>query len=295
MGKKKKQVNIFFILLCLVLVIYSFCVLALVLWAVITSLKTNTEFLIKKNFFGLPKQIEFQNYIDVFVNFSVPVTRKGVPLIITMDYQLIYTLIYSIGGSFLTAFAAYMMAFACAKFKFGFNRVIEVAALVSMVLPIVGSQTSMVSFLHELAIYDTMVGVLAQKFIYSSLYFFILTGLIKKVPSALSEAAEIDGMGEFGIMVHIIFPLMRNAFFTIVLIYFMQYWNDYQTPMLYMPSYPTIAYGIYNLVYVNTTPLLNVTPKKMAGCIILIVPIIIVFMIFRNKLMSNLSAGSVKG
>lgn len=290
----KEKFNIFKLLLCLVLIVYAFSMIALLVWALITSFKENRDFLIEKNFFGLPKTWLPQNYTDVWNKLSVPVNLNGVPSKVNVLGLIVYTLLYALGSSLLTAIAPLLIAYACSKFNYKFNKVLTSVALFSMALPVVGAQTSMVDVLTKLNLYNTFLGMYCQKFIYASLYLFIYIGIFKSLSKSYYEAAEIDGANEFQIMLKVMFPLVKNVFFTVVLLYFITYWNDYNTAMLYLPSYPTLAYGIYNLVYVNTTPDLNVIPKKMAGCITLAGPIIVLFIIFKDKMMSNLSTGGVK-
>lgn len=292
--KNKKEFNFFKFLLFVILVLYALSMITLIVWAFITSFKTNRDFLIEKNFFGLPKSWEFKNYSDVFNKLSVRVNRNGKPMSINVLGLITYTFMYAGVCCFLTALAPLLIAYGCTKFNYKFNRIMTSVALFAMALPVVGAQTSMVSVLHALNLYDTFFGMYCQKFTYGTMYLFVYIGIFGAVSKSYAEAAEIDGASELQIMLKIMFPLVTNVFFTVVIIHFIAYWNDYNTALLYLPSYPTLAYGIYNLVYVNTTPDLNVTPKKMAGCMILAIPIIILFIIFRNKLMSNLSTGGVK-
>jgi ABC-type glycerol-3-phosphate transport system permease component len=88
-------------------------------------------------------------------------------------------------------------------------------------------------------------------------------------------------------------PLVANVFSTIMLINFIGLWNDYQTPLLFLPSHPTLAYGIYELSNSYLQGLNNV-PMRMAGCIVMVLPILALFLAFKNKLMNNVSMGGIK-
>ena len=79
---------------------------------------------------------------------------------------------------------------------------------------------------------------------------------------------------------------------TVWLLTFVGLWNEYQIPLLYIPQKPTISYGLF-LFYSNMT---HDTPYKLAACIVVLVPILLLFIIFKNKLMGRLSLeGGVKG
>ena len=82
---------------------------------------------------------------------------------------------------------------------------------------------------------------------------------------AYTEAACIDGAGNLSVLLRIILPLSRNTFFTVMLINFITFWNDYQTPLIYMPSKPTVAYGMF--VIANATDARAVhDPYAHDGC-----------------------------
>ncbi len=291
--KKNKSSSIIKGVLFCVLFIYALSIIALLIWALNTSLKTNVDFLIKQNFFGLPEELAFENYAAVFKHFYVRVNRNGVFMRIGFGKQALYTLVYAVGGSLMTALCPFLVAYACSRFNYKFNTVLITIVMLTMVIPIVGSQTSYVAVLHGLGLYDKLMMIFWSKFHFTNLYTLIYIGVLGGVSKSFSEAAAIDGANEFQIMARIVFPLVRNVFFTVMLIFFIEYWNDYQLPLLYMPSHPTLAYGVYFLTN-NTTGELNITPRKMSGCMLLVLPITILFIIFKEKLMTNLSMGGVK-
>lgn len=124
----------------------------------------------------------------------------------------------------------------------------------------------------------------------------VLFGVFRDVqgmPKDFSEAAYIDGASNLQVMLRIAFPLVRNTFLTVMLIKFVEFWNDYTVTITYMPSFPTVAFGLYEYS-MSAKPAINNTPMRLAGCYVLIVPVLIVFLIFRNRLMSNISMGGVK-
>ena len=166
--------------------------------------------------------------------------------------------------------------------------------LIVIALPVIGSETSMLAVLHDMGLYDSFFGVFSVKFSYANLYFLIFISTLKSVSNSYTEAAYIDGANEMQILLKIIVPLIKNVFFTVMLIYFIMYWNDTNTVLVYLPGYPTFAYGVWYNVFVSTTPDMNKTTLKMTAAMFLIIPMIVVFMIFRKKLMTNLSTGGVK-
>ena len=169
-----------------------------------------------------------------------------------------------------------------------------------MILPIIGAGPSMLAFLRSIYLYDTLLGVWLQKFNFLGLYFLTFSATFKAIPKDFSEAASIDGASEMRIFVSIIIPLVKNIFFTVMLIHFVEIWNDYQVSLLYIPSYPTLAMGVQQITSHNVAlgpngeyPF-NEPPLRLMTSMFLIIPILVLFIIFRNKLMGNLSMGGVK-
>ena len=113
------------------------------------------------------------------------------------------------------------------------------------------------------------------------------------IPESFSEAAKIDGAGNFTIMVTIMLPLVKTTFSTIFLIYFINFWNDYQTPLLYMPNRPTISYGLYRFGNSVNAELSSV-PMQIMGSMLVFIPILLVFTLFSKKMMGNISMGGLK-
>ena len=108
------------------------------------------------------------------------------------------------------------------------------------------------------------------------------------------EAALVDGAGNFSLMFRIALPLVKKTFMILWLLTFISLWNDYQGPMIYLPSYPTVAYGLYRFSQISSGAL-NSIPMRMAGCMLLFIPIFIIYLCLQDKLMGNLTIGGVKG
>ena len=163
-----------------------------------------------------------------------------------------------------------------------------------MALPIIGSGTSLLDLLHNLGVHDSFLGLYMKAFNFANMYFLIYLAAFNSVPSSFSEAAYLDGASELQVLIKIQLPLVSKMFLTIALLGFINCWNDYSTPLLYTPSHPTFAYGIWYNVLVATTPDMNMTTLKMTSAMILVVPVLTLFIIFKKRLMTNLSVGGEK-
>ena len=89
-------------------------------------------------------------------------------------------------------------------------------------------------------------------------------------------------------------PLVSGTFLSVFLLNFIRYWNDYQGPMIYWASRPTVAYGLFYKKNVPTGSF-SKEPMQITGCMFLTIPIMVVFVIFQKKLIGNLTVGGIKG
>lgn len=295
-GRRKKKFSVSWLLLGTVLTLYMLFLALLIYWALITSLKSQGDF--RTNMvFGFPDghiwEWAWVNFKTVFENFQVNTFSNGTLRSVGFFEMLLYTLLYAGVGAFISTIVPCLVAYVCAKFDFKFSAVIYLIVIVAMALPIVGSAPSELRILRALGMYDTIWGNWIQKFHFLGMYFLVFYARFKSLSNEYMEAAYVDGASEFQVLTKVMLPLVRTVFSTVFLIKFVDYWNDYQTPLLYMPSYPTLAVGVYNLSY-TTVGVMSYTPMRMAACIILVVPIFILFVVFRDKLMGNLTAGGVK-
>jgi len=147
--------------------------------------------------------------------------------------------------------------------------------------------------MRSLQIYDTIIGFWITKAHFLGLNFLLFHAAFLRLSKEFSEAAEIDGASHFGVFFRIALPLVSGIFLTIFLIEFIAIWNDYQTPLIYMPTHPPLSTGVFEFSRSSGNATVG-TPHKIAGCMILFLPIFIIFLIFHGRLMNNLSMGGVK-
>lgn len=290
---KKRKISLFNIILFLLLMVYSVCLIYPILWGVISSVKEQYDFL--DNVLGLPKDIVWQNFLTVFQYFEAPAKTGDVQEMHNFWQMLVNTLLY-VGGSALAAtLIPCVTAYATARFpQKKMSSIIYGAVILTMMIPIVGSYPSEINILQKLGLYNTIVGMWIQRANFLGMYFLVFNAAFKGLAKDFSEAAEIDGANEFCIMTKIMMPLVKGVFGTVFIVKFVEFWNDYQAPLLYLPSRPTLSYGLY---YVSnyTSNMISTVPMRMAGCIIILIPILILFIAFNDKLMENITMGGVKG
>ncbi len=289
--KQKKKINLLLIICLVVLILYTIIFVALISWGFLSSLKGRLDF--RKNSYGFPNPLIFNNYPDVIEIFYKKVDSGREVYIPEM---FLNSFIYALGGAFFCSLFTCITAYATARFNFKLSSIIYNFVIIAMIIPIVGSLPAEMNMIYEvLNIEDTFLSVWFLKSHFIGMYYLVFFASFKSMPKSFSEAAEIDGASMLVIFVKIIFPLVINIFGTVMLIKFVEFWNDYQTPMLYMPNLPVLAYGIYSFAFSSGGAISKLgTPGVIAGCMILFVPIFATYLVFHKKLMVNMSVGGLK-
>ena len=104
----------------------------------------------------------------------------------------------------------------------------------------------------------------------------------------------MDGASALRIYLQIMLPLVSKTFLTVFLLNFITFWNDYQTPLVFMPNRPTVAYGLYEFNQ-RTDIEFSVVPLKIAGAVLVMLPVLVIFFAFQKKIMGNIVMGGLKG
>ena len=278
------------------LTLYTLSMIVLFIWGISTALKTRSEWTRDKLWFpdGAPWEWGWGNFKTVFDNFYLDlINNQGNKVRIDVWGQLFNTILYA-GGSAIVITSAYVLtAYLVAKFPYWFSKVVYTFVLVTMVVPVIGSTPTTLLVLKTLGIFDTWIGNFITKFNFLGMYFLVLHAAFLGVSNEYREAAMIDGANEWQIFFKIMVPLVMPSCYTICLIKFIEYWNDYQTAVMFMPTHPTLAYGVYRMSVSNFNGLSS-EPIRLASCMILALPILVLFIAFRNKILGNVSMGGVK-
>ena len=290
-GATKTAFSPLTVVLLIVLILYALTLIGLLFWAVITSFKSQAEFRI--NILGFPDKWVW-NYGEVFRSFQVSVMAEDGTRYVSMGGMILNSVIYSFGCAIASTITPCITAYLCAKFPFRFSKVVYFIVIVTMALPIVGSLPSELLVARTFGVYDRIWLLWIMKANFLGIYFLVFHAEFKSIPKEYTEAAKIDGAGNFTILFRIMLPLVRNTIFVIMLIKFIEFWNDYQTPLVFLPSYPTLAYGVFTLATTSVNNMSTV-PMRMASAVMMLIPILVVFLIFQKKIMSNVSVGGIKG
>lgn len=277
-----------------VLVVYVLIMLVMLWWVVITASK---EYIndyksfkdgIPSNIIGLPKTFAlFSNLSavsDGFANF-------------TLIQMALNTVLYALGCSLSKVIVTCIVAYLCSRYENWCSKIVYVIVVVTMIIPIVGSQAAEIQMAKELLLYDKIWGMWLMRANFLGMYFLVFYAVFKSMPKGYYEAATIDGASDMQVMIKIALPLVKYTFLSIFLILFIEYWNDYLIPNLYLPSYKTLSLALYQQSQAQELKINKIAQVTyvMTTVLIVTIPVVILFAIFSERLMGNLSVGGLKG
>ncbi len=255
-------------------------------WVILQTFKTADEFSKIGGTLALPDSMYFGNYAEAFENLYDPATRT------TMLGMIINSLWYTFGSIFVQMASAVVVAYVVAKFKFFGRELLYTIALVTLMIPIVGAGPSAYRIYGQLGILDNPFIVLKNLNAFGW-NFLVIFGFFKGLSWSYAESAYIDGANHFTVFFRIMLPQVITPVLALCIMGFINLWNDYMTPLLYFPSYPTLITGLY--LYEDQMGRLLNYPVLFAGIIICITPIVVVFIAFQKQILEINIGGGLKG
>ncbi len=292
--KRAKKLSVYEIVFCAILIVYSLILLLVFAWALINSFKTAPDF--KRNSLGLPKEgWQFSNYTKALEAFYV----SGSDGLVYGFFDMFGTsLLYAGGSAFFQTACTVIAAYCTSKYKSKTSSFTYGAVLVVIALPIVGGTASLIQVTQALGIYDTVWGMWIVKFGFCSMYYLILYSVFDSLSWEYAESAFVDGASHYTVFFRIMLPLVMGLVGTVFLLLFIGYWNDFEVPYIFLEQ-PTLSIGLYAVlngwaVDANNQSIRVGVPQQMVAGIAVFMPIFIVFILFRNKIMGNLTEGGIK-
>ena len=290
--RNKFNKNIFIYVIFSILTLYVFSMCVLFIWSFVSSLKSRINFV--EDPIGLPIKWMFSNYPKAFKEIKVLIPDDAGVKYVRIFEMIINSLLYSIGSTLINVFTTCIMAYVVARYNYKMSRVIYSIVIITMILPVVGALPSQIQIVKALGLYGSLIGLYVMNASFLGLYFLIFYAQFKSFDKGYSEAAFVDGASHYTVLFKIMLPLVMTTFWVICLLQFVAMWNDYMTPLVFLPNRPTLAYGLLEYQLSNANSVDSV-PMKLAGCMILTLPILILYLIFQDKMMGNLTVGGLKG
>ncbi len=276
--RKTSPLKIFiFIFSTIWCITFYFCLI----WLVYSSFKSRVEYLTDP--VGLPTKWHFSNYIDAFTQLSA----SGKNLIV----MFFNTCWLTFGTIFLQMLFSLMFAYAIARFKFPGRDLIYWVVIAQMMITVVGSLPATYTLLKRLNMYDTPLYLITN--LSGTSGFLVFYATFKGIPQSFAEAAHIDGAGHVKVFFKIMLPQIKGMVTALAITSFIANWNEYMTPILYLPSYPTLASGLY-AYQIEFSRKLNY-PLLFSALFMTIIPCLILYFIFQEEFLHIDIGGGLKG
>lgn len=294
-GKIKKNASerTVYIVVGILLTLWAVLLLYPVFWLLLNSLKTDVQYyhdIFYAKPFELPKEWAFYNYKDAFLNISL--SGRIQATFFTMLFNSLWYCAIRVGmGIFVPLATAYAMA----KYRFPGREVIYSVVIISMTLPIFGTNGAAFTFYYDLGVYNTPWYVVFTGLGGFSGAFLMMYGYFKSVSWSYAEAVYIDGGSDYTVFFRIMLPMAAPLMVTFGVMSFIGAWNDSGTMLIYLPDYPTLASGVFELSNGNGSLRYENPPAYFALLAIMALPVVIMFTVFSDKIMSNMSIGGIKG
>jgi raffinose/stachyose/melibiose transport system permease protein/N-acetylglucosamine transport system permease protein len=279
---RSKSEKVVLIIFFVVFLLYAISLIFPFAWLLNNSFKLSRDFF--TNLWSLPKTFFLGNYSEAFSE-----KIRGFNIISMFLNSVFITCI----GTILSLLCSCLAAYTIAKYKFFGRDIIYMIAISIMLIPTVGAVTATYKLLIDTKLYNSYLGIFL---LYSGGFgfsFLLLYGYFKNISWSYAEAAFVDGASDFKVFIKIMLPQAMPAITALAVIQAIGLWNDYFTPYMYLPKYPTLAVGMQELVLKMDSQ--SNYPRLFAIMIISIIPIIILFICFQKTIMDNTVTGGLKG
>lgn len=229
----------------------------------------------------------FENYVKAFSEMKQQTPSGEVGLLGMFFNSVWYTGTKLILNVLMCTITGYVLS----KYTFPGSNLFFALAIFTMTIPVVGTSGSLYKLASDIGIYNTPLFVVLTSLGGFGFNFLVMHGVFKNMSWSYAEAVFLDGGGHCTAFFKIMMPQARASMVTLMILGFINYWNDYTPILLYIPSYPTLGSGLYVLDLVMR----DQRTVYFAGLVIMLVPVLTIFIVFSDVFMGNLSVGGLKG
>ena len=250
-------------------------------WMLQNSFKSFSEYNSESIPKFLPAIFTSENYLTAF---------EAVPL----ATYLLNTLIFTMATTIIMLVVIVLAAFAFARLDFKGKNLAFTLLLALMMIP--NELVIITNFvtITDLGLRNTFLGLILPS-VTSIFYLYLLKENFAQIPDELYLAAQVDGSTDFGYLVRVMVPISSPTIVTILILKIIECWNSYIWPRLITDdkAYFLVSNGIQE-IRENGFGRENV-PAMMAAVVIISLPLIVLFLIFKDKIMEGVSRGGTKG
>jgi N-acetylglucosamine transport system permease protein len=251
------------------------------LWAALTAFKPNTEVFSKP--WSLPSTWNLDNFARAWGAANI-------------GQFFLNTVIVVSGALALTMLLSTMVAYVVARYEFPGNRFIYYLFAAGLMFPVFLALVPLFFVVRNLGLLHSHIGLILVYAAYAMPFsVFFLTAFFRTLPTAVAEAALIDGCSHTGVLFRVMLPMARPGIVSVALFNFLGLWNQYLLPLVLNQgdkSTAVLTEGLASLVaeqgYASDWSAL------FAGMIIAMLPVLVVYLIFQRRIREGFVAGALK-
>jgi multiple sugar transport system permease protein len=204
-------------------------------------------------------------------------------------FNTAFILLFSVTG---TVLIGSMAAYAIDRFQFRLKKAVVAMFLVATLVPSVTTQVATFQVVNNLGLFDSRWAPVALFMGTDIIAIYIFLQFIRGIPKSLDEAARLDGANAFTIYRRIIFPMLKPAIATVVIIKGITTYNDFYIPFLYMPSEDlgTISTALFRF----KGPFGAHWETISAGAVLVILPTLLIFLFLQRYIYNGFAQGATK-
>lgn len=267
------------VLIYIILLIVTAVMILPFLWMLSASIKSDREVFMMDPFVWIPKQPRWSNYIDIWTK---------IPMLKFVTNTVILTVVVTFLQLLTSSFAAYSFA----KMEFKYKKTLFFAYIATIALPWQVYMVPQFIMMRKMGLNDKLLAMVCLQ-AFSAFGVFLMKQFYEGIPTDFCEAARIDGMSEYNVYLKIMLPLSKPALSTLIIITFVNTWNDYLGPLIYLKTEEkkTIQLGLKMFIgqYSSEYGLI------MAGSMISLIPVIIMFVFMQKYFVAGVTTAGLKG
>jgi multiple sugar transport system permease protein len=266
------------VLIYVFLVVTTFTMLIPFAWMLSSSLKFNKDvFTFPMQW--IPKEPRWANYSIIWT--KIPL---GKFILNTFKLAIIITALQLLSSSFA--------AYAFAKLRFPGRRGLFLGYIATIAVPWQAYMVPQFIMMSAMGLNNTHMAMICLQ-AFSAFGVFMMKQFYESVPDELREAARIDGLSEYGIWWKIMLPLSKPAISTLIIITFVNTWNDFLGPMIYLTrtELKTIQIGLRSFISQYSSEY----GLSMAGSVVALIPVLVVFLSLQRYFIQGIASTGIKG
>jgi multiple sugar transport system permease protein len=267
------------IIVYILLLIIAVLMITPFLWMFSAAIKSDREVFKINPFVFIPPVPKWSNYVDIWTR--IPFARF-------VGNTFFLTIVVTVLQLLTSSFAAYSFA----KLRFRYRNGLFLAYIATIAMPWQVYMVPQFILMRRMGLNDRLLAIICLQ-AFSAFGVFLMKQFYEEIPDDLCEAARIDGMSEYQIYTRIMLPLSKPALATLVIFTFVNTWNDYLGPLIYLKTQnkKTIQLGLKMFIsqYSSDYGLI------MAGSMLSLIPVLIIFLCFQKYFVEGVASTGLKG